>query len=228
MTEKTLQRTFVAGTVVFLAVLGAMTIDSLHQVNAGRTPPVTDQVARGKYVFQRKNCNDCHTILGIGGYYAPDLTKVAERRDAAWLSSYLADPAAAKPGTTMPNQGLAAADVADLVAFLDWVRHIDTNGWPPKPLASLGTAPSRPAAPGAWQAKGCAGCHMVDGQGAAGPGPDLSHIGATAYDGMANDTAFMARWLADTPAAKPGTQMPKVPLTREEVDSLVRYLAALK
>jgi len=228
MTEKTLQRTFVGGTVVFLAVLGGMTVDSLHQVNAGRTPPVTDQVAHGKYVFQRKNCNDCHTILGIGGYYAPDLTKVADRRDAAWLASYLADPAAAKPGTTMPGQGLAAADVADLVAFLDWVRHIDTNGWPPQPLSSLATGPARPAAPGAWQAKGCAGCHMVDGQGAAGPGPDLSRIGATPYDGMANDTAFLARWLADPPAAKPGTAMPKAALTREEIDSLVRYLAALR
>lgn len=51
MTEKTLQRTFVWGTVVFVALLVAMTVDSLHKVNAGRTPAVTDQVARGKYVL---------------------------------------------------------------------------------------------------------------------------------------------------------------------------------
>jgi nitric oxide reductase subunit C len=228
MTEKAWQRTFIWGTAAFLVLLVAMTVDSLHKVNAGRTPVVTDQVARGKYVFQRKNCNDCHTILGIGGYFAPDLTKAADRRDAAWLASYLADPQAAKPGTTMPNQRLTQAEVADLLAFLDWVRHIDTNGWPPPPLASLANAPGRAAAPGVWQTKGCVGCHMVNGQGAAGPGPDLSHIGATPYDAMANDSAFLARFLADPAAVKPGTPMPKLPLSQAELDSLVRYLVTLK
>ena len=228
MTEKSLQRTFVGGTVVFLVVLAAMTVDSLRQVNAGRTPPVTDQVAHGKYVFQRKNCNDCHTILGIGGYYAPDLTKVSDRRDGAWLAAFLADPQTAKPGTTMPNQRLAQADVVDLVAFFDWVRHIDTNGWPPRPLSALGSAPNRPPAPGAWQTKGCTGCHMVDGQGASGPGPDLSHIGTTPYDALANTPEFLTRWLTDPPAVKPGTLMPKLPLSPQELDSLVRYLVALK
>jgi mono/diheme cytochrome c family protein len=228
VTEKTWQRTFIWGTVVFLAVLAGMTVDSLHKVNAGRTPVVTDQVARGKYVFQRKNCNDCHTILGIGGYFAPDLTKIADTRDTTYLKAFLADPAGLKPGTTMPDQKLTQANVADLVAFLDWVRHIDTNGWPPPPLSQLGTAVGRPTPPGAWQAKGCAGCHMVDGQGAKGPGPDLSHIGAMPYDGLANTPEFLAKWLADPPAAKPGTLMPKLPLTPEELDGLVRYLVALK
>jgi nitric oxide reductase subunit C len=228
MTEKALQRTFIGGTVVFLALLLGMTVDSLHQVNAVRTPPVTDQVAHGKYVFQRKNCNDCHTILGIGGYYAPDLTKVADARNADWLSRFLADPQAAKPGTTMPSQKLAAADVADLVAFFDWVRHIDTNGWPPKPLASLATPTvSRPAAPGAYRAKGCDGCHMIDGHGAAS-GPDLSHIGSAPYDGLPNTAEYLARWLADPPAVKPGTAMPKSALSQAELDSLVQYLVALK
>jgi nitric oxide reductase subunit C len=228
VTEKALQRTFIWGTVVFVAILLGMTVDSLHKVNAGRTPVVTDQVARGKYVFQRKNCNDCHTILGIGGYYAPELTKVADRRDPAWLTAFLAAPQAAKPGTTMPDQKLAAADVADLVAFFDWVRHIDTNGWPPEPLSRLGTAAGRPAAPGAWQAKGCAGCHMIDGQGASGPGPDLSHIGSAPYDALGNSADVLAKWLADPAAMKPGTQMPKLPLAPAELDSLVRYLVALK
>jgi nitric oxide reductase subunit C len=227
VTEKTLQRTFVGGTVVFLVILGLMTVDSLGKVNAGRTPVVTDQVAHGKYVFQRKNCNDCHTILGIGGYFAPDLTKIADIRDTTYLRAFLADPQGIKPGTTMPNQKLAQADVVDLVAFLDWVRHIDTNGWPPKPLSAVGMTASRPA-PGAYATKGCGGCHMIDGQGAKGPGPDLSHIGATPYDGLANTAEFLAKWLADPPAAKPGTLMPKLPLSQAERDSLVQFLVTLK
>jgi nitric oxide reductase subunit C len=33
----------------------------------------------GKRVWQKYNCNDCHTILGFVGYYAPDMTKVYTR-----------------------------------------------------------------------------------------------------------------------------------------------------
>ncbi len=172
MTEKNLQRSFVWGTVLFLVVLVGMSRDSLRQINAGRTPALTDAVVAGKRIWSRKNCNDCHTILGIGGYFAPDLTKAADRRDAAWLQRFLADPQSAKPGTTMPNQRLAQADIAGLVAFFDWVRRSDTNGWPPQPLARLGGGGAgRPTAPEAFQTKGCSGCHMVDGQGASGPGP---------------------------------------------------------
>ena len=187
MTEQAWQRTFIWGTAAFLVLLVAMTVDSLHRVNAGRTPVVTDQVAHGKYVFQRHNCNDCHTILGIGGYYAPDLTKVADRRDSAWLTAFLADPAKAKPGTTMPDQRLSAADVADLVAFFDGVRRIDTNGWPPPRLARIGAAAatSGPAVPGAAEGQGCRGGRRIHGRGAAGPGPALSHLGSTAYDDLA-------------------------------------------
>jgi nitric oxide reductase subunit C len=41
----------------------------------------------GKLASQTKNCMNCHTLLGNGAYYAPDLTK-------AWLDpmwdSYMA------------------------------------------------------------------------------------------------------------------------------------------
>lgn len=230
MTEKAWQRTFILGSAFFFILLAGMTVDSLRKVENGRTPPVTDQVARGKYVFQRRNCNDCHTILGIGGYYAPDLTKEADRRDSAWLTSFLADPAKAKPGTTMPDQHLSPDQVDDLVVFLDWVSHIDTNGWPPKPLSAIATrsAATRPQPPALFDEKGCSACHMIDGHGAAGPGPDLSHIGSTPYDTLPNTPDYLARFIADPPATKPGTMMPKQPLSHEEVESLVQYLTALK
>ena len=34
----------------------------------------------GKHVWHRKNCINCHTLLGEGAYYAPDLTKIAQQR----------------------------------------------------------------------------------------------------------------------------------------------------
>ncbi len=67
MSESRLRALFVGGTVVFLILLVAMSVDSLRQVQAGRTPALTAEVAAGKQAWSRKNCNDCHTILGIGG-----------------------------------------------------------------------------------------------------------------------------------------------------------------
>ncbi len=225
MSEKSLRNIFLFGTLFFMLILIGMTVDSLRQVATARTPQVTDQVVAGKRTWQSKNCNDCHTILGIGGYYAPELTKVMDRRGEFWLQSWLTDPQAVIPGTTMPNQRLTPAQVSDLVAFLGWVGKIDTNGWPPQPLASLGTAPSGELL---FQQKGCIGCHMINGKGATGPGPNLSHIASQPYDALPNTPEFIATWLENPAAQKPGTIMPRLPLTPAERDALVQYLVTLK
>lgn len=46
-------------------------------------------VALGKKTTQAKNCMNCHTLLGNGAYYAPDLTKSwLDSRDAIYLSGF--------------------------------------------------------------------------------------------------------------------------------------------
>jgi nitric oxide reductase subunit C len=227
MTEKQLARLFGYGTAAFLIVLVAMSVDTMHKVTAGRTPPVTDSVAAGKAVWQRKNCNDCHTILGIGAYYAPDLTRVAGRRDDDWMTRWLANPGTTKPGTTMPDQRLTPEEVAHLVAFFHWVHGIDTNDWPPAPVGG-GAAGGALAGVLLFQQKGCSGCHLINGKGVPGVGPDLSHIGGQPYDALPNAPEFLAQWLRDPPAQKPGTTMPRMPLSGDEVDGLVEYLGSLK
>ncbi len=147
MSEKMLRNIFIVGTVLFLLVLGAMTVDSLTQVVSARTAQLTDQVVAGKQVWQNKNCNDCHTILGIGGYYAPELTKTFNRRGAAWLRAFLKSPQTVLPGTTMPNQNLTDTEAANLVAFFQWVSLIDTNNWPPQPLTTVKAANTAPPQP---------------------------------------------------------------------------------
>ncbi len=102
MSEKMLRNIFVVGTSLFLVVLGAMTVDSLTQVVSARTAQLTDQVVAGKQVWQSKNCNDCHTILGIGGYYAPELTKTFNRRGAAWLRHSSKTPSKSSPVRLCP------------------------------------------------------------------------------------------------------------------------------
>ncbi len=127
---------FSLGTVISTVIFLALTYDSLvrmpqrtHDENLGA------QAVSGKWVWQRHNCNDCHTILGIGGYYAPDVTKVMSYRDSAWVGRFIKDPEAVWPaGRKMPNLRLTKQEITDVIAFLTWVNGIDTNNWPPKPL----------------------------------------------------------------------------------------------
>jgi nitric oxide reductase large subunit len=43
----------------------------------------------GKRIFQAYNCMGCHTIVGNGAYFAPDLTAVYASNGPAWLMAYL-------------------------------------------------------------------------------------------------------------------------------------------
>jgi nitric oxide reductase subunit C len=237
MSEKSLRNIFLFGTLLSLIILGVMAADTLSKVRTLHTPALSSDVIAGKQIWQTKNCNDCHTILGIGGYFAPELTKVVDRRDAAWLSSFLTDPQVAKPGTTMPKQNLTAAQASQLVGFFQWVASIDTNGWPPDPLTAGGgttsastAQPEDPLSEGQriYTQKGCSACHMVNGRGATGPGPDLSQIGSQPYDALPNDPEFLEKWLENPAAQTPDTTMPRIALTDTEIEALVAYLISLK
>ena len=102
MQKSTSKKLFLWGTLISTIIFLALTYDTLKQIpdrtNAG---DLTPEVAAGKWVWQRHNCNDCHTILGIGGYYAPDLTKEGALRSADWLKEFLKDPRKVMPATSI-------------------------------------------------------------------------------------------------------------------------------
>jgi len=95
----------------------------------------------GKTTVQAKNCMNCHTLLGNGAYYAPDLTKAW--LDQGWGSeavreqlmlTFLQDPTtnARTYGTNrrMPQLGITEQEARGIIAFLKWMSSIDTNGFP--------------------------------------------------------------------------------------------------
>ena len=98
-------------------------------------------VTKGKLTIQGKNCINCHTILGNGSYYAPDLTKAW--LDPSWGSEsireqlmidFLMDPTTNArtfgSGRKMPKLGITEEEAQGIVAFLKWMSAIDTNGFP--------------------------------------------------------------------------------------------------
>lgn len=104
---------------------------------------LTHEVISGKDIWHRNNCINCHTLLGEGGYYAPDLTKITQQRGVAYLTAFLKDPSQfyseEKHRRLMPNPNLSEVEISDVIAFLDWVSHIDNQGWPPRPIIVSGT-----------------------------------------------------------------------------------------
>ncbi len=98
-------------------------------------------VTLGKLTVQSKNCMNCHTLLGNGAYYAPDLTKAW--LDPAWVHedsredlmvAFLIDPEANArtfgTGRRMPNLDITEEEARGIIAFLKWMSSIDTNGFP--------------------------------------------------------------------------------------------------
>jgi cytochrome c oxidase subunit 2 len=126
--------------------------------------------------------------------------------------------------------GLGHAKMAFLVfaepqeKFEAWRRHqLEEAKTPGAPLRRHGLQ--------IFQHGPCASCHTVAGTEAAGQmAPDLTHFGgrATIAAGLLKNTPEnLGRWLADPQAAKPGANMPEVPLSPADRAALVAYLEGL-
>ena len=124
MTKRQTRMFFVGGTTLFALVFIALTIDSHRQFGRlTHEDALTSQVVAGKHVWHRKDCINCHTLLGEGAYYAPDLTKIAQLRGEPYLRQFLKDPARfyseEQHGRLMPNPNLSDEEIGDVIAFLD-------------------------------------------------------------------------------------------------------------
>jgi nitric oxide reductase subunit C len=126
---------FVTATAGFSCVFLALTVDTLRQAPARSNLDAMDaSVVRGKEIWDENNCMGCHTLLGEGAYYAPELTKVVDRRGPDWMRVFLRDPQAMFPGARkMVQYDFTEDEITDVIAFFGWIGEIDTNGFPAKP-----------------------------------------------------------------------------------------------
>lgn len=106
-----------------------------------------DLVSLGKLTVQSRNCMECHTLLGNGAYYAPDLTRAwldpwweerimpmvgAQSHEEAMKTWLMNPPQYPQGKRQMPNLKLSDEEATALVAFLKWMSATDTNGFPPR------------------------------------------------------------------------------------------------
>ncbi|MGI8712599.1 MAG: cytochrome c oxidase subunit II [Solirubrobacteraceae bacterium] len=95
--------------------------------------PSSAQARSGQHQFFHDQCSSCHRIAGTSaqGFIGPDLTHLATRTSLAaaeipntprWLTAWIRNPQAIKPGDRMPDLGLNRTQISDLVAYLDGLR----------------------------------------------------------------------------------------------------------
>lgn len=145
MTRRGGRRFAIVSTALAALVFLVLTVDSHRQFGRlTNAENITPEVTRGKDVWHKYNCINCHTLFGEGAYYAPDLTKITQHRGEPYLTAYMKDPSQfydeQKHRRLMPRQNLSDQEISDLIAFLDWVSKVDNQGWPPRPILVTGAS----------------------------------------------------------------------------------------
>ena len=138
LSKKQARAFFLGGTLVTFLIFIGLTVFSLSKkADQTNSENITDSVVRGKEIWESNNCMGCHTILGEGAYYAPELTKVVDRLNLRYegtgeevIKSILMSEAPWQPnGRKMVAYGMTEAEATDVVSFFKWIGEIDLNGF---------------------------------------------------------------------------------------------------
>lgn len=149
----------------------------------------------------RQSCASCHTIGG-GRLVGPDLKNVTQRKDRAWLATFVLNPRAVidggdpyalqlqrdAQGVVMPALGLDTAHVDAMLAFIDAESKLARSQFAgtqvsDRPFTPQDVATGRALFTGAQRLKNggpaCMSCHTVRGLGGLSGGrlgPDLTLV----------------------------------------------------
>jgi nitric oxide reductase subunit C len=233
MTKKAAFWIFLVGTTSSALLFLILTWDTHRQIEAlSHVDKLSDGVVAGKRVFEKYNCNDCHTILGFGAYYAPDLTKVVKRVGEDGIRYRLKTPekAFAASWRKMPNQHVSEAEIGSLIAFFTWVGNIDNGDWPPQDSDKRLSRSEEimvaggSVTPGAavFQTRGCMNCHSLHGTGGTF-GPALDTIGRKL------SIEQIEHYIKDPKSVNPDAMMPpQTALSEKETEEVASFLSKLK
>lgn len=143
MTKSMARNIFYGGSLFFILIFVGLTAQSHFYIKTTSTnaATLTDSVAAGKKLWEKNSCINCHTILGEGAYFAPELGNVMTRWGVAeddaegafialkgWMDAM---PTGIEGRRQMPNFGLTDEEYRNLADFLLWTDTIRAQDWPP-------------------------------------------------------------------------------------------------
>lgn len=197
--------------------------------------PEGPKLNRAYGLYERAGCYACHKTRGFEELRrpGPSLTKIASKLEPDWVARWIREPRAIKASTWMPrvwyNSNTNApedavrneAEIDAVVAYLfaNSEEHRFAVRFPRRGDAGRGRE--------LVESVGCLACHVSGDESRleAGPrrtfGQPLQNIG--------NKTSFewLFDWVRDPRHVSPGTYMPDLRLTDDEVSDIAAYLATL-
>jgi|TARA_R110002050_G_scaffold191383_4_gene326134 nitric oxide reductase subunit C len=140
ITKNMAKNIYFGGGLFAILVFAGLTFDTVNKIpELSHDEEITKSVALGKKVWENNNCVGCHTILGEGAYYAPELgnafKRLGESNEKAF-KTYLSGWMAAQPldipnRRKMPQFNLTPEQINSLADFLIWTSKVNTQEWPP-------------------------------------------------------------------------------------------------
>ena len=132
-TKQMARNMFYGGSLFFILIFIALIFDSEQKIpQRSNAQAITPAVIAGKKLWETRNCIGCHTLLGEGAYFAPELGNVYKRRGPEFIKAWIQAMPTHTPGRRqMPQFNFTEKQLNDLVEFLRWTNNIDTGNWPP-------------------------------------------------------------------------------------------------
>jgi nitric oxide reductase subunit C len=142
MTKNMARNIFYGGSLFFILIFIGLSAHSYNYIVTTSTNVETldESVIGGKHVWEKHVCINCHSIMGEGAYFAPELANVTARWGVTgdpesafevlkgWME---AQPTGIEGRRQMPQFNLTDKEIRDLANFLLWVDTIDDQNWPP-------------------------------------------------------------------------------------------------
>ena len=135
-TKSTARNIFYGGSMFFFLLFVVLTVDTLQTLpERDNRANLTAQVVHGKKLWEDHNCIGCHTLMGEGAYFAPELGNVYDRfgkSTDAIVGFIKSRPAEGVPGRrSMPQFNMKDDELEAIAAFLKWTSEINDANWPP-------------------------------------------------------------------------------------------------
>jgi nitric oxide reductase subunit C len=135
-TKSMARNIFYGGAVFFFLFFIALTFDTTSKLpKRDHRQNITEQVALGKKVWEVNNCIGCHTLMGEGAYFAPELGNVYQRfgnSKEAIIGFIKSRPVNGIKGRrSMPQFNLTDNELDAIAEFLKWTSEVNTANWPP-------------------------------------------------------------------------------------------------
>lgn len=177
------------------------------------------------------NCLSCHSILGVGNDFAPDLSIEGSKVQEQWLREFLKKPDIIRPilkqmplfkldyKRQMIQGNLTYIEIETIVQYFKNVLVSDDI---PKKIPENGLELAEQIKRGnkIYTDKGCIGCHQIAENGGV-VGPNLTNVGSRLTEG------YIFKHLENPQALIPNIIEPNYKFSKDERINLTQYLMSL-